>query len=123
MRSQARRDTAVELALRRELWRRGLRYRVDVPVVVKRRRHDIVFTRARVVIDVRGCFWHACPQHSTLPRANRGWWEAKLAANRVRDLDTEQRLRDAGWEIVVVWEHDDPIAAADRIEALVRSRT
>lgn len=45
-----------------------------------------------------------------------------LEANRRRDADTEERLRSAGWEIVVVWEHDDPIAAADEIERLVRER-
>lgn len=122
MQRQARRDTSIELELRRELWRRGLRYRVDQPVVLKRRRHDIVFTRAKVAVDVRGCFWHGCPEHGTLPKNNRAWWSDKLDANRARDADTEQRLRDAGWEPVVVWEHDDPIEAADRIEQLVRSR-
>ena len=123
MRSQARRDTSIELELRRELWRRGLRYRVDLPIVGKRRRHDIVFRGPHVAVDVRGCFWHGCPDHGTLPKSNREWWADKLETNRRRDADTVQRLKDAGWEPIIVWEHDDLIASADRIEELVRSRS
>lgn len=122
MQRQARRDTSIELELRRELWRRGLRYRVDMPVVLKRRRHDVVFTRAKVAVDVRGCFWHGCPEHGSMPNSNRQWWKDKLDANRRRDADTEERLAEAGWVIVVVWEHDDLRAVADRVESLVRSR-
>lgn len=122
MQRQARRDTSIEMELRRELWRRGLRYRVQMPVFAKRRKHDVVFTRAEVVVDVRGCFWHGCPEHATVPKANRQWWTDKIDANRRRDADTEQRLEDAGWALVVVWEHDDVRLAADRIEQLVRHR-
>lgn len=122
MQRQPRRDTHPELALRRELWRRGLRYRVDVAVFDRRRRHDVVFRGARVVVEVRGCFWHACPTHATTPRVNRPWWERKLAANRRRDQDTRDRLEALGWELIEVWEHDDPVAAADRIEAEVAAR-
>ncbi len=122
MQRQARADTAPELALRRELHRRGLRYRLHVPVVDKRRRHDIVFTRAKVVVEVRGCFWHGCPQHATSPKANAAWWRDKLVANRVRDEDTARRLKEAGWKLVVVWEHDDPFQAADRVQRAVVAR-
>ena len=121
MRRQGRRDTAPELALRRELWRRGLRYRVDRPPVPgMRRRADIVFSRARVAVYVDGCFWHSCPLHATTPKANREWWEAKLAANVRRDRDTDQRLAQLGWTVVRLWEHEDPMAAADRVEEAVR---
>lgn len=122
MARQARKDTSVEVELRKRLWRRGLRYRVDQPVTIPRRRHDIVFTRAHLVVDVRGCFWHGCPRHGTLPKNNQHWWREKLEANRQRDLDTEQRLAEAGWRVVVVWEHDDLDEAASRIERLVRDQ-
>jgi DNA mismatch endonuclease (patch repair protein) len=56
-----------------------------------------------------------------LPRANPDWWAAKFAAVRRRDNDTEARLRRAGWRIIIVWEHEDPVAAALRIDAAVRS--
>lgn len=121
MRRQARRDTAAELAIRREVWRRGLRYRVDAkPLAGLRRRADLVFTRALVAVYVDGCFWHRCPVHATIPRSNGEWWAAKLEANVRRDRDTDGRLWVAGWTVVRVWEHEDPASAADRIEALVR---
>lgn len=121
MQNQRRTDTGIELALRRELWRRGLRYRVQVPVIDRRRRHDIVFTRSRVVVDVRGCFWHGCPGDATQPKANAEWLREKIANNRARDADTEARLEAAGWRCIVVWEHDDVIDAANQIEQAVRA--
>lgn len=121
MLAQRRADTRPELLLRRELHRRGLRYRVNRQVLPgSRRRHDIVFTRARVVVEVRGCFWHACPEHGTSPKANAEWWATKLNKNVERDRDTERRLADAAWRVTVVWEHEDPLAAADRVESAVR---
>src|SRR3954466_15606411 len=73
-----RRDTAPELALRRELHARGLRYRVDrAPVLGVRSRADIVFGPAKVAVYVDGCFWHSCPVHGTAPRANAQLWAEK----------------------------------------------
>lgn len=83
---------------------------------------DIAFTRARVAVDVRGCYWHGCPVHATAPRANADWWAEKLRANRERDLDTERRLRAAGWYVVVAWEHEDPAAVVERVVSAVRDR-
>lgn len=116
---QRRRDTAPELAIRRELHRRGLRYFVDRGSVVPRRRHDIVFPSLRLAVDVYGCFWHSCPLHGTVPKSNQAWWEAKLAANVERDADTRRRLESAGWRLIVVWEHDDPVAASDMVAAVI----
>jgi DNA mismatch endonuclease (patch repair protein) len=115
------RDTKPELALRRELHRRGLRYRVQHRVLESvNRRHDVVFTRARVVVEVRGCHWHGCPEHSRRHGGrNAEWWNAKIERNRERDADTAARLAAAGWALVEVWEHDDPVEAADGIEPLV----
>lgn len=122
MKAQRRRDTGPELALRKELWRRGLRYRVDHKVEGRRRRVDIVFIGARIAVFVDGCFWHSCPAHATKPKANQEWWRAKLAANVDRDRLTDQALTLAGWTVIRVWEHEDVLSAADRIEAAVRRR-
>lgn len=123
MQRQTRRDTAPELALRRAVWRRGLRYRVDVaPLKGTRRRADMVFRSARVAVYVDGCFWHRCPEHATSPRANSEWWAAKLATNVRRDRDTDARLAEAGWLVIRVWEHENMIEAAARIEEAVRAR-
>jgi len=117
MQATRRRDTKPELALRRELHRRGRRYRVDrAPLPGMRRRADLVFPRHKVAVYVDGCFWHSCPLHATTPKTNTEWWTAKLAANQARDRDTDQRLRTAGWTTVRIWEHVPPADAADTVE-------
>ncbi len=121
MQNTPQRDTPAELALRRELFRRGLRYRVDAPVPgVTRARPDIVFPRKRVAVFVDGCFWHACPEHGTIPDSSREWWTKKLAANVERDRRHDRELAQAGWTVIRVWEHEEPEVAADRIEHQVR---
>ncbi|MEU3473770.1 very short patch repair endonuclease [Rhodococcus sp. NPDC006774] len=113
---QKRRDTKPEVALRRALHRRGLRYFVDrAPLKGMRRRADLVFPRRKVAVYVDGCFWHSCPIHATKPRNNAQWWADKLAANVARDRDTDRRLIDEGWRVVRIWEHEDPTVAADRV--------
>ncbi|MFB8229605.1 very short patch repair endonuclease [Cellulosimicrobium sp. NPDC055967] len=115
-----RKDTEPELALRRELHARGLRYRVTYPVPGQRRRTiDIAFTRAKVAVFVDGCFWHGCPEHGTMPRSNSAWWQGKLAANRARDDDTDATLRSLGWAVLRIWEHEPAVEAAARIKAMV----
>lgn len=117
------RDTAPEIALRRELHRRGFRFRVDRPVLSDRRRRvDIVFGPTKVAVFVDGCFWHGCPVHATQPRANSAYWQDKIATNQHRDRDTDRQLEASGWAVIRVWEHEDPVDAAGRIEAVVRQR-
>jgi DNA mismatch endonuclease (patch repair protein) len=123
MRRQKRRDTGPELDLRRLLHAQGFRYRVDTSVIAgSRRRHDLVFPNLKVAVEVRGCFWHRCPVHGTSPKANDAWWAAKLAKNVERDADTARQLADAGWELVVVWEHEDARLAAERVASIVGAR-
>ena len=116
MANTRQRDTPAEMGLRRELHRRGFRYRVDLPVPgVSRARPDIVFPRQKVAVFVDGCFWHSCPEHGTMPKKNREWWQAKLAANVERDRRHDEDLEAAGWTVVRVWEHEDVHEAADRV--------
>jgi DNA mismatch endonuclease (patch repair protein) len=123
MRRQRARDTAPELAVRRLLHAQGLRYRVDAPLPVdRRRRADVLHGPSRVALFVDGCFWHGCPDHWRPPRTNTAWWEAKIGANRARDADTDARLREVGWLPVRVWEHDDPGAVAGLVLAAVALR-
>ena len=89
-----------------------------------RRRADLVFPRARVAVFVDGCFWHRCPRHATSPKNNAAWWATKLDGNVARDRDTDERLAAAGWTVVRIWEHEDPVTAADAVEvALHPART
>lgn len=121
MSRQARRDTAPELALRRELHRRGLRYRVDHPLPgMSRRRADLLFPRARVAVFIDGCFWHSCPIHGTTPANNEAWWVQKLRRNVERDRETDAALESAGWTVLRFWEHTPIDAAAEQVERAVR---
>jgi DNA mismatch endonuclease (patch repair protein) len=124
MRQQKTKDTEPERELRRALRARGFSgYRKQASVLPGLRRTvDLAFIGARVAVDVRGCFWHGCPDHSRRGTANADWWDAKLATNVKRDLDTEKRLTEAGWEVIVVWEHDDADEAAQRIAEAVNRR-
>lgn len=124
MSSAKRRDTLPEMLLRRELHRRGRRYRVVMKVPGNSRRTiDIAFPRQRVAVFVDGCFWHGCTEHGTQPSANAEWWSTKLAANLARDGDTNRLLLEAGWRVVRIWEHEDPREAANLVEALLSETT
>lgn len=123
MQAQRRRDTACELALRRELHARGLRYRVACRVIPGLRRDaDVVFTRARVAVFVDGCFWHGCSTHRAPSKTNAAWWAAKIARNVARDCETNARLLAAGWDVVRVWEHTAPGPVAREIARIVVRR-
>src|SRR5579875_1053580 len=80
MRRNRRRDTRAELSLRGELHRRGMRFRVDLPLRLPGRvvRPDVVFTRARLAVFVDGCFWHCCAEHGNTPKMNTDYWRPKL---------------------------------------------
>ena len=67
---------------------------------------DFVFRRERVAVFVDGCFWHGCPRHGTMPAGNREFWKAKLARNKERDTQGTRALRQAGWTVLRIWEHD-----------------
>jgi DNA mismatch endonuclease (patch repair protein) len=67
---------------------------------------DFSFRQGRIVIFVDGCFWHGCPKHSNTPVNNRPFWEAKLAANKRRDRLVSNTLRQQGWRVLRIWEHD-----------------
>jgi DNA mismatch endonuclease (patch repair protein) len=123
MRSNRRRDTRPELLVRRILHARGLRYRVDLRVVGESRtRADIAFTRRRIAVFIDGCFWHGCPDHLHLPKANADYWVPKLARNVERDGEITALLRGLGWTVLRFWEHEPPEDVAELIIAAVRVR-
>lgn len=120
MSAMPRRDTGTEMALRRELHSRGLRYRTHLKTLPGK--PDIAFTRARIAVFVDGCFWHRCPDHGTAPKNNGKWWADKLDANVARDRRNDDDLQELGWITVHVWEHEDPSIAAEAINELWRTR-
>src|ERR1700730_19298977 len=122
MRANHKRDTGPELRLRRHLHRLGLRYQLGrrigtSPSVVP----DLVFLSARVAVFVDGCFWHGCPIDGVQPQTNADYWLAKIALNKRRDRVVDRGLVRLGWKALRVWEHEDPLEAATRVESIVRS--
>ena len=100
MRANRRTDTKPELALRHALHRLGYRYRKDYRLDLdsgRRVRPDIAFTARKVAVFVDGCFWHACPDHGSKPKANEWYWNPKLIKNVERD-----RMNDAALILVVM---------------------
>lgn len=98
-----RRDTRIELLVRRALFARGFRYRVDVRGMPGR--PDVVLAKHRAVVMVHGCFWHmhGC-RLSSVPATRREFWLAKLEGNRSRDVEANRRLAEAGWRVATIWE-------------------
>jgi len=121
MQANRRVDTKPELRLRSAIHKRGLRFRKDylIRVGAISVRADIVFPARRIAVFVDGCFWHQCPDHGASPRANSDYWRLKLGSNSRRDEAVSKALREAGWNVARIWEHEDTIEAAERICRLV----
>jgi DNA mismatch endonuclease (patch repair protein) len=104
MRAVKGKDTAPEMTVRRMAHRMGFRFRLhrrDLPG-----KPDLVFPRLHRVVFVHGCFWHGhdCARGSRMPKANAGYWRAKIARNGVRDAANIAELRTKGWRTAVIWE-------------------
>ena len=127
MRANRGRDTGPELQVRRLVHAAGLRYRGNArPEPGLRRTADLLFRGSRVAVLIDGCFWHGCPEHHQAPKANAAFWSDEIATNRARDADTNHVLRNRGWMVVRVWEHEiraDVDRVAARIIEAVRVRS
>ncbi len=67
---------------------------------------DFVFRLRKVAVFVDGCFWHGCPRHCRMPAGNRRFWQEKLARNQARDRLVTRTLRQRGWRVLRIWEHE-----------------
>ena len=97
-------NTKPEVLVRKELFRRGYRYRINVSKLPGK--PDIVLPKHRTVIFVNGCFWHGhegC-KHFVLPKTNREYWEYKIRSNQQRDNRAVKMLQDIGWNVITIWE-------------------
>lgn len=119
--------TSPERDLRSAAHRLGLRFRVNCrPDRSLRCDADLVFRQSKVCVFVDGCYWHGCPRHFAVPKQNSAWWAEKIDDNRKRDARRTAELRDRGWVVIRLWEHDVQgdltAAAAARIARAVRRR-
>lgn len=95
-------NTKPEVTLRKALWARGLRFRIQYG----KEHIDIAFPAKKLAIFVDGCFWHGCPIHSHLPKSNEEYWYPKLKKNIERDHQKIQRLETDNWKVLRFWEHE-----------------
>ncbi len=107
-------DTTPELFVRRLVHGMGFRYRLhrrDLPGAP-----DMVFVKRKKIIFVHGCFWHGhnCKAGRKKPQTNRDYWQTKLNRNRTRDAGNQIKLKEAGWDVLVVWECETQKRSADR---------
>ena len=126
--------TKPEMIVRRGLWKRGFRYRLNHKRLPGK--PDLVLRKYRTCIFVNGCFWHghhvALPQIDNgkltiengaapgkivnfqfsivnsvcckIPKTNREFWVAKIRRNKERDKEEQRRLAEMGWHCITVWE-------------------
>ena len=118
MSTLARGDTGPELALRRAMFRLGLRYRVQLPVPGNNRRGSMSPSRARrSPCSSTAASGTAARCTGPDPRPTREWWDWKIQRNKDRDADTNRLLAEHGWRVVRVWEHEKPAEAVERAKA------
>ncbi len=98
-----RKDTSPELKVRKYLFSKGLRYRVDDNRYPGR--PDVVLPKYKTAIFINGCFWHHhdC-KYFKWPKTNQDYWEAKIYGNLIRDEHNHSAMISAGWEVIVIWE-------------------
>lgn len=97
------RNTHPEMIVRRYLFARGFRYRVNNPRLPGH--PDIVLRKYRTCIFVNGCFWHGhtCKEFRP-PKTNTDFWMKKIERNRQRDKREHEQLAKMGWHVITVWE-------------------
>ena len=125
-------DTKPEMIVRRGLWKRGFRYRLNHKRLPGH--PDLVLKKYRTCIFVNGCFWHghnvALPQVNSekgivnsecckIPKTNREFWVAKISRNQQRDIEEQRKLAEMGWHCITVWECElKPSKREDTLKSL-----
>ena len=113
-------NTGPEIMVRKFLFSRGFRYRLNHPRLPGH--PDIVMRKYRTCIFVNGCFWHGhdnC-RYFVLPKTNTEFWKAKIERNRARDIEEQRKLASMGWHCITVWECQvKPAVRKQTLESLV----
>jgi DNA mismatch endonuclease (patch repair protein) len=112
-------NTKPEILLRKALFAKGLRYRINDKKL--RGKPDIVLSKYKTIIFVHGCFWHnhkGC-KRAHLPKSNVEYWKNKIKTNEERDLKNKEALEKLGWNIIVVWECE--LKTKEKVEQTVEN--
>ena len=125
MRAVKNKDSAIEVLLRRELWRRGLRYRKNVAGLTGK--PDIVFMGKKIAVFCDGDFWHGYDWENRKQdiKSRKEFWIPKIERNMQRDIEVNEELERDGWLVLRFWGNEiktNCSACADKIEMILRSR-
>lgn len=125
MKNVKSKDSKIELELRRELWKRNLRYRKNVRHIFGK--PDIAFIGTRIAVFVDSEFWHGFdwPNKQKEIKSNRDFWIAKIERNIQRDLEVTNKLESDGWTVIRVWGNDIKHhlqSIADKIETVYKEK-
>jgi DNA mismatch endonuclease (patch repair protein) len=97
------RNTKPEVQLRKALWEKGFRFRINIDLPG---RPDLVFLKSRLAVFVDGCFWHGCPLHYSAPATREEFWQKKLRDNVLRDIAVDDELISLNWKVLRIWQHE-----------------
>ena len=114
MRGIGTKRTGVERRVRNVMSAEKIRFKGNVRSLPGSQ--DLVVSELKLAIFVNGCFWHGCPRCYSAPKHNRAWWNRKISNNRRRDRRVTRQLRDLGYSVIHLWEHDSD----KRIRARIR---
>ena len=126
MRQVRNKDSAIELALRKELWSRGLHYRKNVKSVYGK--PDIAFIGKKIAVFCDSEFWHGYAWEISKDdfQSNQDFWINKIERNIQRDKEVNDQLRKEGWIVLRFWGKEiirDTSACADLIQQALESRS
>lgn len=113
--------TKLEFFVRKELSKRGYKYRKNVSYLPGK--PDIAFVNKKIVVFLDSCFWHGCRYHCRIPNTNVRYWKEKIARNKKRDKEIKDKYKKMGWTILRFWSHQikkDPQKVISRIEEVFK---
>ena len=97
-------NTKPEILVRQSLFKKGFRYRINNKALPGK--PDITILKYKLIIDVRGCFWHGhenCPD-GHVPKTNSAFWKNKFIQNKARDIKNHKKLKEMGFNVFILWE-------------------
>ena len=118
-------DSAIEVALRKELWSRGLRYRKNVKTIFGK--PDIAFIGKKIAVFCDSEFWHGCDWENKkyVIKSRQEFWIPKIERTMERDIEVTHALEEQGWLVLRFWGNEikkNCSACADQIERAFRER-
>ena len=97
-------NTKPEILVRQSLFKKGFRYRINNKALPGK--PDITILKYKLIIDVRGCFWHGhenC-RDGHVPKTNSAFWKNKFIQNKARDIKNHKKLKEMGFNVFILWE-------------------